>query len=137
MSKKHKIQRKDPAPAPVKEKTVPSKQPSQRRLHKTFGSSSLIVFNKATIIFLSVMLVLYLLMSALNLQTSSVGIWEKIFGNEEPESIKAGEPRGIRQDEWMVVTPSLVGQYQLGLPRSNASLGDGYVPVIWNFPVKD
>lgn len=135
MSKKHRI-KKTSAASTVVQKTTVTPAPRKKNAF-SFGSPELIVFKKRTFIFLSILLGLYILMSALKLHTSSVSTWDKIFGNEEPESVKAGQPRAIRQDEWMVTTPSLVGQYKLGFPASNPSLGDGNVPVIWNFPVKD
>src|SRR5207249_966823 len=71
------------------------------------------------------------------LHTSSIAIWDQIFGIQHPESIIAGTPKAIRQDEWMVYTPALIGHYLSGMPTSNPSLGDGNVPVIWSLPVKD
>ena len=140
MSKKHRIKRKEPVTtvaAPAQETTTHSRRTTTVKKPVLFGSPSLILFDRKVIIFISLLLGLYVFMSAVNLHTSSVTVWEKMFGNENPESLKAGQPRPIRQDEWMVVTPSLIGQYQLGMPKSNHSLGDGNVPVIWNFPVKD
>ncbi len=37
----------------------------------------------------------------------------------------------------MLNTPALIGQYHSGMPVSNMTLGDGNVPVIWSFPIKD
>lgn len=103
---------------------------------KKVETSSLIAFHNKTKWFLLGLLIIYFLMSILKIHTSSVGMWDQIF-RKEPESIISGQPRPIRQDEWMVSTPALVGQYQIGMPVSNRSMGDGNVPVIFGSPIKD
>lgn len=80
---------------------------------------------------------MYFIISFLKIHTSSIAIWDQLFGIQQPESLLSGTPRGIRQDEWMVTTPALIGQYQSGMHLSNIGLGDGNVPVMWGFPVND
>lgn len=139
MSKKHKIKKKINSPAP--ERSSESKQilpVFQQQPKKSTGKDfPLILFDKKTKLFLLVLIALYLLISSLKIHTSSVGRWGKIFRTEDTTSILAGTPRPIRQDEWMLNTPALVGQYNSGMPLSSSTMGDGNVPAISNFPVKD
>src|SRR5205809_3076496 len=123
-------------------KRVPKK--TKQALPKSSGpvtdqptSTALIVFGRKTKIFLMILLIIYFGMSFFKIHTSSVANWDKLFGKKDPESVIAGEPRWIRMDEWRTNTPNVVGQYNLGLPLTNKSLGEGSTPLIWGFPVKD
>ena len=97
----------------------------------------LISFNKTTTRFLLIVLGFYFIASFFKIHTSSIGMWEEVFGNPEPESVISGKPRPIRQDEWMVFTPMLIGQYESGMPLRNISVGDGRAPLILGLPVRD
>ncbi|MGB4958021.1 MAG: hypothetical protein WBO36_01030 [Saprospiraceae bacterium] len=71
----------------------------------TLEESPLIVFDNKVKIFLISMFLLYILASCFKLHTSSVAMWDIVFGIKEPKSLIWGKPQGVRQDEWMVGTP--------------------------------
>lgn len=100
-------------------------------------NNSLIVFDSKVKVFLLIMIVTYFVISLLKIHTSSVALWSQYFGEKHPKSVIAGTPKGIRQDEWMLSTPGIMGQYQSGFPISNQTFGDGNVPVMFGLPVKD
>jgi hypothetical protein len=134
LSKKYKIQKKGNkpvAPAP------PAAKPIVKSPDSLQDSNSLILFNKNTKLFLVIMVALYVIMSTFKLHTSSIGNWSSLIGTPESESVLNGTPKFIRMDEWMVSTPAMIGQYQNGLPLSNAAFGDGNAPLIFGYPVKD
>jgi len=127
----------------MKDKSRQAKTGKKRREQQplkdsaSLPSNPLIFFDKKVKIFLLVLVAIYFFAGIFKFHSSSIATWDVLFGNVEPESVIAGEPRPIRQDEWMVYTPSLVGQYYSGMPVTNATFGAGNVPVIWGWPVKD
>jgi len=136
MSKKNKLRKKTtPGIPPVA--VIPTAGSSFKKPRATVVSSSLINFDKRAKWFIGILLAVYLLMSVLKLHTSSIGNWDKAFGNAESESVISGEPKWIRMDEWMTSTPTLIGQVHAGMPISNPSIGEGNAPLIWGLPVKD
>jgi len=100
-------------------------------------SYDLIRLDKKSILFILILALLYVGMSTAKLHTSSITYWDKEFNQPKPKSLIAGNPKGIRADEWRVATPLLIGQYFAGMPVHNPSVGSGNAPVIWGFPVKD
>jgi hypothetical protein len=100
-------------------------------------SSSLIVFDRKTKLFLLILLTTYLALSLLKVHTSSIANWDIMFGKPASQSVLLGTPKFIRMDEWMVISPAILSQYALGMPLRNDTLGGGTTPVIWGFPVKD
>jgi hypothetical protein len=60
-----------------------------------------------------------------------------MFGKTGSQSILVGQARFIRMDEWMVSSPSILSQYELGMPLRNETLGGGTTPLVWGLPVKD
>src|SRR4029077_4391917 len=77
---------------------------------KAGDSSSLIVFDKKTKLFLLILLTTYFALSLLKVHTSSIANWEIMFGKPAPQSVLLGKPRFIRMDEWMVSSPSILSQ---------------------------
>src|SRR4030042_4648096 len=71
---------------------------------------------------------------------SSIGKWEKAAPgkNEKDESVLLGTPRGIRSDEWNVVTPFMLAQanHVPSFPAENENLGAGKVPLLMSLPAK-
>lgn len=135
MSKKYKIKKKIVVPEKSSEtRSIPAALPAKP---KTKSDLTLILFDRRTKIFLGLLLFIYILLSSLKIHTSSVGMWGNVFKTEDTTSIIAGKPRAIRQDEWMLVTPALIGQYKAGFPISNLTMGDGNVPILWGYPFKD
>lgn len=96
----------------------------------------LIFFDKKVKLFLLILLVAYVGMSLLKLQTSSIGNWDLYLQNST-ETVVAGTPKIIRMDEWLVMTPQVLGQYKNGMHLSEPSMGGGNAPLIWGLPVKD
>jgi len=66
-------------------------------------------------------------LAVFELSGSSVGSFHKAFEGPEVEdpNLLAGEPRGIRSDEWLRWTTLVVSQSQQDYPRVNTSLRDG------------
>jgi len=135
MSKKHKIKKKIVVPEKSSE-AGPVPVPTPR---KAAGSSqtNLILFDRRTIIFLAFLFLAYIIISSLKIHTSNIANWDLYFGLEKSESVITGKPRFIRMDEWMISSPGAIGQYQAGMPLTNASVGDLNAPVVWGLPVKD
>ena len=134
MSKKQIIKRKIPPNERVFNKPV--QVPPQTR-PALVPASNLILFDRKAQIFILGLLVLYLILSSLKIHTSSIGNWDTFFGAKESESVIAGQPRFIRMDEWMISTPALMGQHELGLPIKNQANGGANAPVVFGLPIKD
>ena len=130
MSKKNKIQKKNSPPVTVRSSDVKF---SKELPDKT----SLIFFDKKTKLFFLILVAAYLLLSLLKIHTSNIANWDTVFGKDESESVIAGKPRFIRSDEWIIVTPSTLSQYQLGMPVKNEGLGAENTAVVMGLPVKD
>src|SRR6185436_759540 len=135
MSKKYKIKKKVVSPVPEKpsDKSAAPKTSSR----SVSGSVSLILFDRKTKIFLYTLLSLYFLISILKIHSSNISNWDIFFGAQKSESVIAGEPRFIRMDEWMIGSPGVLSQYELGMPVKNEALGAENTPVITGLPVKD
>ena len=58
--------------------------------------------------------------------------------NDAPEGLLLSTPKGIRSDEFMVVTPAMLSQARShpAFPVSNASYGVGKVPLIMGLPAR-
>ena len=135
MSKKQQIKKKIAVPGRTSEKRstpVPptAKQPAEPR-------TNLILFDRKTKVFLLVLLLTYLILSASKIHTSNIANWDLFFGLEKSESVIAGKPRFIRMDEWMISSTGAIGQYNADLPLKNSSVGDLNAPLVWGLPVKD
>lgn len=97
----------------------------------------LIRFDRKTLVFLGLLLGVYVIASSLKLHTSSIGLWDTMFGKDPSPSVLWGKPRPIRQDEWMVQTPGLVAQVQSGMQVGNETFGAGNIPLLSGYPVRD
>src|SRR5580765_2742074 len=133
MSKKYKIKKKIAVP----EASSESKSAQIQGPAKPQASSTLILFERKTKIFLLLLLCAYLLLSSLKIHTSNIANWDIFFGLDKSESVLAGKPRFIRMDEWMITATGVIGQYNAGMPVKNESVGDLNTPVIFGLPVKD
>jgi len=132
MAKRQKIQKKSSKVAEKPAvKTVPAAPP------KVKPTASLILFDRKTKLFLLILVAAYVILSLFKIHTSSIANWDKMFGKDETEAVISGQPRWIRMDEWMTETPSLLGQYNAGMPVSNKAIGGGNAPLMWGFPIKD
>ena len=121
------------ARAPQGKSTMVKPEPSAKALE----SSPLVRFDRNTRVFLLVLLTAYFAFSLLKIHTSSIANWDVMFGKAVPQSVLLGEPRFIRMDEWMVSSPGILSQYELGMPLRNYTLGGGATPLVWGLPVKD
>ena len=135
MSKKYKIKKK--VVSPVLEKPSDKSAAPKTSSKSVSGSVSLILFDRKTKIFLYTLLSLYFLISILKIHSSNISNWDIFFGAQKSESVIAGEPRFIRMDEWMIGSPGVLSQYELGMPVKNEALGAENTPVITGLPVKD
>lgn len=68
---------------------------------------------------------------------SSLGMWETIVQTKsESTYLLAGEPRPVRSDEWLVVTPWIAAQCTAGFPVVNPNIGlNGQNMLITGAPV--
>ncbi len=136
MSKKQRKDKRGTKPRPVKIKDGKSSVVTPTPA-KAGDSSSLIVFDKKTKLFLLILLTTYFALSLLKVHTSSIANWDVMFGKPVPQSVLLGTPKFIRMDEWGVSTPAILSQYALGMPVRNDTLGGVTTPVVWGLPVKD
>lgn len=137
MQRKNKIKKK---PGSTKISRADESRVSQPTVRAPKGPSfqdSLIILDRRSKIFILGLLILYFILSLSKIHTSSISFWDQLFGITPSQGLLSGSPKGIRQDEWMVTTPSVIGQYQRGMQISNPGLGDGNVPVMLGYPVKD
>lgn len=97
----------------------------------------LLNLDKRSYLFIGICLSLYFVLSFAKIHTSSIAIWDQIFGVQKPKSLIIGSPKGIRQDEWMVGTTMILAHNALGRPISNIGFGAENTPVITGLPFKD
>ena len=105
--------------------------------HTPHNEPTLINFNQKTNLFIVSLLITYALVSALKIHTSNIGYWDIYLGKQSSESVILGKPKFIRMDEWVVIMPSVMSQYALGLPLENPSIGGGKASLVFGLPVKD
>ncbi len=98
--------------------------------------SGLINFDKKTKIFVYGLLIMYVCLSMLKVHTSSLPIWDSVFGNPKPRGLILGQPRGIRQDEWMIMAPAVLSQSNTNFNITNSAFGAGNSPAFLGLPVK-
>jgi len=89
--------------------------------------------------FLLLLLAGFLLLTALNINGSSVGLWSGILDESKTGSaLLFSQPREMRSDEWLVWTPSLLAQanHEPAFPVENPALGAGRSPMLMNLPTR-
>lgn len=73
---------------------------------------------------------------ALDLNQSSIGIWERMYPPRPVEQlIDLGTPRGTRADEWNVHTPWIFSQVLRGSDVHNLNVGGESAPLLASLPV--
>jgi hypothetical protein len=90
--------------------------------------------------FLLLLLAGFVILTAFNLNGSSVGMWSAILSEEKTvESLLYSLPRDARSDEWLVWTPSLLAQakHHPSFPVENPALGAARSPLLMNLPARD
>lgn len=80
-----------------------------------------------------------LVLTALRISgTSSGAFWTYLYGATPDPHLLAGVPRAVRSDEWLVVTPTLIGQALAGFPRVNPNLAGGLdMSMVYGVPYRD
>jgi hypothetical protein len=89
--------------------------------------------------FLLLLLAGFLILTALNINGSSVALWSGILNERETVgALLFSHPREVRSDEWLVWTPSLLAQakHQPAFPLENPALGAGRSPMLMNLPTR-
>ncbi len=83
-------------------------------------------------------LVIFLVLVVTGVNGSSMGLlYTELFGGRDPRLL-AGGPRGVRSDEWLVVTPLTVAQVEQGLPRISELFPGGFdTSIVWDLPYRD
>lgn len=119
-------------------KTVKKNQTLSERLEVN-SSNRLIIFDKKVKIFIYTNVLILLILSMFKIHGCSISIWNQLFGINEKanRSLIYGEPRGIRQDDWMVAVPFLLSQSNSNFPSSNPSIGAGNPSLLMGLPFKD
>lgn len=91
-------------------------------------------------LFPAVLLSLLLLLTALRISGTSIGMYNEIlYGNTQKDpDLLAGQPQPIRSDEWLFVTQMTIAQHAEGYPLVNHNIGSGRdMSVVGNAPYKD
>jgi len=87
----------------------------------------LIHFSKSIWLFPVLVALVVVGLAAYKVSGSSIGIYNQFFyGKEHPDNnLLFGQPRSIRSDEWLVVTPTAVAQTKNNLEQHNPNIGNG------------
>lgn len=85
----------------------------------------LVRFCRSVWFFPAMLLVLVCLLTVFKISGSSVGMYNKFFYGTgyHDKNLLAGEPRPVRSDEWLVVTPMTVSQKHNQLRATNPFIG--------------
>lgn len=73
---------------------------------------------------LSIAALVVIILSALGISGSSIGIYSSYFDTSS-DSLIAGTPRAIRSDEWLVNSQMLIAQKEANYPYINENIGSG------------
>lgn len=97
------------------------------RMSKGLSSrQALMVFVKSIWFFPSILTVLLIVLSALQINGSSMGIYHIFFYGTQPDSnLIANKPLSIRSDEWVVNTQKAIAQKNNGFRPVNQNVGFG------------
>ncbi len=98
----------------------------------------LIRFDIKSRTFIIACLCLFVLFVSIKWHNSAIGWWNRVLpdGGDPRRGILAGEPHGIRSDEWLVTTCFLMSQCTLDFPTTNDALGYGKTPVLMGLPTQ-
>ena len=78
-----------------------------------------------------------LVLSVLQISGTSAGLYDYMLGRNHSDQL-FGEPRTVRSDEWIVVTPSVVAQYNESFPVHNPDVGSGQdMSIVLDAPYAD
>lgn len=93
----------------------------------------LIRFDRRVLVLLLIFASLLGFATVFRLHGSSIGLWNHIITDNSivpRNNILWGSPKGIRADEWMVMTPFIISQVAHGFPVENRNLGYGKTPLL-------
>lgn len=109
-----------------------------RRARKV--SKKLASFSKGIWFFPAVLFVFVLVLSFLQINGSSIGIYHKLFYGDSAKDghLLVNEPRIIRSDEWLVTTQLSLAQTKTDFTPVNKNIGDGIdVSLLVDAPTRD
>lgn len=102
------------------------------------AESRLSQFVKSVWLFPLIVFIVLLSLTAFRINGSSVGTYDTVLYGRPDHTKIAGNPRGIRSDEWLFVTQLTIAQQQANYPRFNQNIGSGRdVSVIGDAPYKE
>jgi hypothetical protein len=105
---------------------------------KGISEKHLIVFEKKSLILISVLLVLFVTLVSFKIHYSSVAIWDAFFpsygGAQTASKVLFGSPKFIRVDEWLTATPFFLSQAANNFPVENYSFGPKKVSLLIGLP---
>jgi hypothetical protein len=82
--------------------------------------------SKSVWAFPAIAFLIVILLTILNVNSSSIGIYHNFFYADSNDSnLLLNKPRAIRSDEWIVNTQLSLSQYNSGLPETSSLIGDG------------
>jgi hypothetical protein len=100
-------------------------------------SQGLLFIDIKSKVFLGLILGLYIVLSLLKIHYSSTPIWSRLLGNNYGKDLIWGEPKGIRQDEWLIGASVLASNSANDFEVENYSIGGGKSVYAWSFlPIK-
>ena len=106
------------------------------RVGRCWSDEATITFSAAAVWVYFSLISLFVGWVGLHLHQSSIGVWDNMYATAIPQSsIRVGEPRAIRSDEWNTFTPWMLSQVQLGMPIDNPNLGASASSVLTGAPV--
>ena len=102
------------------------------------GSAVEIRFDRKAKFFLAALGLCVILSTLLNINGSSIGMWERYKTRPMPSYVLLGTPKEIRSDEWLVHTPAILSQCNStpSFSTENYSLGAHKAPLVMNLPVR-
>lgn len=94
---------------------------------KTIESKKLNKFLHSIWFFPSILTIILIVLSILQISGSSIGMYHNIlYGNDKKDSsLIFGQPQGIRSDEWAVNSQKIIAQVNDGLKATNDNVGNG------------
>lgn len=119
-------------------KALPALKTKLNQAGATASEDGLINVDYKVILVCLATLALFLLFLGFNLHASSIPFWNNIIPYEQghEEGFMIGDPKGVRGDEWIVMSPFIFSQSQLGFPVSNKSVGAYNDPLLMSLPVR-
>lgn len=88
---------------------------------------TILSFYRSIWFFPTILLIVVIALSALQINGSSVGVYYKLFYGDTAKdpNLLFNQPRGIRSDEWLVTTPLSLAQTKTNFSAINPNIGNG------------